>query len=60
MSFASQSAETTSAAQTLTLTNIGTVNATVSSISSGNSDFAVTPPAPSVTLAPSKSFPTTV
>ena len=46
---------TTSTAKTLTVTNTGTVSATVSSITSNNSDFIVTAALPA-TLAPSQSL----
>lgn len=56
ISFGSQTIGAASGAHALTVTNTGTVNSTVSAITSDNSDFLVSAPTLPVTLAPSKSF----
>jgi len=56
LSFGSETVGSTSAAQTLTVTNTGTVNATVSSIASDNTGFALTLPTLPQTLAPGKTL----
>ncbi len=56
LSFGNQAVGTTSAAQVVTVTNAGTVNATITSITSDNSAFTMTAPALPLTLAPAQSF----
>ncbi len=56
LSFGNQVVGTPSAAQTVTVTNAGTVNATITSITVDNPAFGMTGPSMPLTLAPSQSF----